>query len=176
MEQEVIDRFWSKVNKDGPVHPRLGTRCWLWTACIQKTTGYGLFRTRREGVQLTHRVSWEIAHGSLPMFVRNDPTSLMLRHKCDNRPCCNPEHLETGTARDNAQDCTSRNRHWAQTKPEVAARGEVSGNSKLSAEQVRVIRARRRSGALLRELSIEFNVSQATVSMVCNRKAWAHVP
>lgn len=27
-------RFWSKVDKNGPVHPVLGTRCWLWTASV----------------------------------------------------------------------------------------------------------------------------------------------
>lgn len=27
-------RFWPKVNKDGPVHPALGTACWEWLASV----------------------------------------------------------------------------------------------------------------------------------------------
>ncbi len=30
------ERFWTRVNKDGPVHPVLGTACWLWTGAVLK--------------------------------------------------------------------------------------------------------------------------------------------
>lgn len=36
----LAERFWEKVNQDGPVHPVLGTRCWLWTA-TRDAWGYG---------------------------------------------------------------------------------------------------------------------------------------
>ena len=35
---------------------------------------------------------------------------VQIRHTCDVRRCCNPEHLATGTAADNAQDAVERGR------------------------------------------------------------------
>jgi hypothetical protein len=39
------------------------------------------------------------------------PDGLLVRHDCDNPLCVNPEHLRTGTDRDNAQDRDSRGRN-----------------------------------------------------------------
>ncbi len=48
-----------------------------------------------------HRRVYYEATGELPEVVR---------HKCDNPRCINPEHLEGGTQKDNMQDCIKRNR------------------------------------------------------------------
>lgn len=40
------------------------------------------------------------------------PDGLVLRHKCDNRPCVNPDHLTPGTKKQNLQDCIDRGRFW----------------------------------------------------------------
>lgn len=53
----------------------------------------------------THRVSYFLTHGHLP------PAPLVIRHTCDNPPCCNPAHLVPGTYQDNARDCVERGRH-----------------------------------------------------------------
>jgi hypothetical protein len=45
----AVDRFAAKIDKNGPVHPRLGARCWRWTAG-QDGHGYGQFG-------LTHSVT-----------------------------------------------------------------------------------------------------------------------
>jgi hypothetical protein len=36
----IEQRFWEKVDKKGPIHPILGTMCWVWTASLKKD-GYG---------------------------------------------------------------------------------------------------------------------------------------
>ena len=36
---------------------------------------------------------------------------VVLRHKCDNRQCMNPNHLEPGTLQENVQDMIDRRRH-----------------------------------------------------------------
>jgi HNH endonuclease len=46
------------------------------------------------------------------------PAKVVLRHKCDNRMCMNPNHLEPGTVQDNVKDMVSRGRHALQ----IAAR------------------------------------------------------
>jgi hypothetical protein len=81
----VAERFWKKVNKDGPIHPELGTPCWLWMACCDKN-GYGQFGIRGK-TYLAHRVSYEILQRSIP-------EGLTLDHLCRVRHCVNPNHLE----------------------------------------------------------------------------------
>ena len=86
-------RFWSKVNKNGPIpthRPDLGP-CWLWTrSCVD---GYGQFwldGTNRKA----HRVAWEWEHGPVP-------GTLELDHLCRVRPCVRPSHLDLTTNREN---------------------------------------------------------------------------
>jgi hypothetical protein len=90
---DVLDRFWAKVDKDGPV-PRhrieLG-QCWVWTAATAK--GYGRFAIRHGFVVQAHRFSFEI---EAPI-----PDGLELDHLCRNRACVRRGHLEPVTTRTN---------------------------------------------------------------------------
>ena len=97
----VSERFWTKVEKsDG---------CWKWLGA--KTSGYGYLSAggRGSGVVRAHRLSYEIHHGPIP-------DGLLVRHKCDNPECVNPEHLEVGTHADNTMDMMLRKRHHTQSK------------------------------------------------------------
>lgn len=89
---KLLARFWSKVNKDGPVSPIVGTPCWLWTgwACSQ---GYGRFLVEGKSKR-AHRCSYETCVGK----IQDD---LVLDHLCRVRHCVNPAHLEQVTNREN---------------------------------------------------------------------------
>lgn len=94
----LADRFWSKVDKDGPVHPVLGTPCWLWNAGCN-AGGYGQIHVcrdenRRQVVARAHRVAYLLLRGSIP-------GGLDLDHLCRVRRCVNPDHLEPVTNREN---------------------------------------------------------------------------
>jgi hypothetical protein len=93
----LIERFWPKVNKEGPVpdnRPELG-RCWQWTA---STTAGGYGQIRAGGTAGTmlyaHRLAYEFTIGPIP-------NGLQLDHLCRNRACLNPSHLEPVTNRIN---------------------------------------------------------------------------
>jgi hypothetical protein len=99
------ERFWSKVDKSGPVpirRPELGP-CWVWTGA-RNAGGYGLFVVgelsaigdkRRRKTALAHRWGYE-------RFVDPIPTGLEPDHLCRNPPCVNfQSHLEPVTHREN---------------------------------------------------------------------------
>lgn len=95
--QNLRDRFWAKVDI------REETECWPWTGA-KTGNGYGNFKAVRRTNIPSHRAAYWLSTGVYP-------DRLLVRHKCDNPICCNPSHLELGTAVDNAQDKVKRGRH-----------------------------------------------------------------
>jgi hypothetical protein len=89
----IAERFWEKVNKDGPTHiPRLG-KCWEWTSCLAQ--GYGKFSYLGES-RLAHHISWLLSGKSLSYGEQLD-------HLCRNRKCIRPSHLELVNNQINSQ-------------------------------------------------------------------------
>ncbi len=80
-------------------------------------------------------------------------------HHCDNRLCCNPEHLYVGTAQTNAADRASRGRGAPQN-------GEHAGNGRLTGPRVRNIRARIANGERHATIAMDEGVCRATVSHI----------
>jgi hypothetical protein len=89
------ERFWSFVDK------RPDGGCWLWTGAVS-WDGYGAFRGPN-GTIRAHRFAWTLTNGQIP-------NGLLLRHACDVPKCVNPDHLSTGTAKDNHEDWVARGR------------------------------------------------------------------
>jgi hypothetical protein len=159
-----LARFRAKVDKNGPVpshRPELGP-CWVWTGATRRD-GYGVVTIRQSGFAV-HRVSFEMHHTPIPVGLR-------VLHHCDNRPCVNPTHLFTGTARDNMQDMMQKGRGSY-----IVRRGEESNFAKLTEAQVRLMFAMRAEGAILAEIARAFSCSIAQVSSILRREAWAHIP
>ncbi len=77
--------FWSLVDKKGE------DECWNWKGHIHDS-GYGQFGM--DGIQYVHRLAYILTHGSIPK-------RLYILHKCNNPSCCNPNHLEAGTQKEN---------------------------------------------------------------------------
>jgi len=72
--------------------------CWLWTGGKDQY-GYGMtfYRGIRER---SHRVVYSMIIGPIPKGV-DARRHAQLDHVCKNKSCCNPEHLELVTQREN---------------------------------------------------------------------------
>ena len=66
------------------------TGCWEWNS--PEKNGYG--RINNIGA---HRFSWKLYNGDIP-------EGKIVRHKCNNNKCVNPDHLCLGTDADNMLD------------------------------------------------------------------------
>ena len=88
VQRPIQDRFWEKVNKNGPMpetRPELGP-CWVWTAGLN-AYGYGHFWDGDKTIG-SHQWLYESQHGPTP-------SGSNLDHLCRNKPCINPHHLES---------------------------------------------------------------------------------
>lgn len=134
--------------------------CWEWTAA-KNNKGYGQLNVQNKRM-LVHRLSYEVHNGPIP-------DGLVVRHKCDNPSCINPEHLEVGTHKDNMQDMIKRNRgNWKPVK------GSAVSVSKLTEDQVIEIRARYvRITCGTTFLAKEYGVSSTVIHNIIRGKAWA---
>lgn len=87
------------------------TGCWNWTGTMNNT-GYGaisgVLHGKRYAKLLAHRASWLIFRGEIPEG--DSYHGYVVMHKCDNRLCVNPAHLELGTQADNVQDMLNKGR------------------------------------------------------------------
>lgn len=153
IKASIEERFWEKVKKT--------ETCWIWSA--HRRGNYG-----RIGKGVTcrdvnaHRVSWEIHNGPIPK-------GMNVLHRCDNRPCVNPDHLFLGTQADNLNDCVLKGRHgdW---------RGEKNGRAKLTGKQVREIREKYLPKEVTAsKLAKEYGVSRMHIYKILYRTNWKHI-
>lgn len=100
----LIERFWSRIDRsDGP------DACWEWRGRLD-AKGYGCAyvgtRYPNGGTcfERAHRVVYRLTKGEVP-------AGLVVRHSCDNPPCCNPAHLLLGTQGDNTRDAAVQGKY-----------------------------------------------------------------
>lgn len=156
------ERFWAKVNKEGPTPahcPELGS-CWIWLG-NKLPRGYGNFSNDKARIY-AHRFSWLLAHPGEVI-----PDRIYVLHRCDNPPCVRPSHLFLGTHLENVRDAVNKGRH---------PHGEGMKQSKANDTIVRELRARHAEGtATYDELAAETGLSKTTVFRIVKHQAWTHI-
>lgn len=163
MDEKMIARFWSKVNKDGPVPPHLPELgpCWVWSAALDRQ-GYGSCWMGGGNSALAHRVAWFLHHGRWP-----EPCCL---HKCDNPSCVRIGHLFEGTVADNNLDMIAKGRH-------TALRGSRRvPQAKLTESDVASIRALLAQGLTQQAVADRFAVKPPAISKIACGRNWKQVP
>jgi hypothetical protein len=147
--------FWDRVIKTD-------TGCWEWQG-HRNPLGYGRYYPAM-GVKLqSHRHAYELTRGPIP-------EGMGVLHRCDNPPCCNPDHLFLGTPADNAADKIRKGRARTGT-----LRGTANPGAKFNADQVRSIRERVSAGETRTAIAKEFGVDISTISLITRHKHYKDV-
>jgi hypothetical protein len=82
-------RFWSKVDKT--------SNCWNWTAFTHN--GYGYMNQLKVPIT-AHRFAYMACIGPVP-------EGMELHHRCRNKQCVNPNHLQVVSRRDHEDSAPS---------------------------------------------------------------------
>lgn len=97
MRRTLEERFWQKVDVVDDL-----ASCWNWTAC-KLPKGYGRFGIDGD-VILAHRMSYILAHGTIPDGMHID-------HTCYNTSCVRPTHLRAVTNKQNLENRSGLSRN-----------------------------------------------------------------
>lgn len=151
----LLDRLLkNSVEVEGP----LETPCLIWTGA---NNGYGVVWWKGKYIA-THRAAFECANGPIEK-------GFWILHKCDNPLCIRDTHLFAGTGRDNAIDMHNKGRGFI-------PRGELQGQSKLTENEIREIRAFLNTGLYSQQwLADNYGVSRSLIGLIGQRKRWKGV-
>lgn len=138
--------FWDGVGKCGK------NSCWPWKRAISEQ-GYGTMSVNRRPFG-AHRMAWILSNGPIP-------DDLMVCHRCDNPPCCNPRHLFIGTHRDNMAD--------RKIKGHYPTRFTGHKRAKLTGENFRRFRRRVLSGEKPFSIATAFGIHGSTACKIAKQ-------
>lgn len=122
--------------------------CWEWKGALRGArSSYGILSVNNRSV-VAHRYSYEA-------FVGEIPAGLFVLHKCDNKKCVNPDHLEIGSASKNTKDAYNRN---------LMPKGEKYWSAKLTDTQRQQMHNLLDAGATQIDMAVKYGISQSSVS------------
>jgi hypothetical protein len=126
------------------------TNCWEWNGCL---TGNGYGHCALLNEKKAHRVSYKLHYGDIL-------DKMIIMHKCDNRICVNPEHLQQGTHKENMSDMKDKGRAATSYKPH------------LTEEQVKAIYLSKSS---ISQLVKQYNLNIRTIERIRARRIWGKI-
>jgi len=143
LRAEEMPRFQEKVSKQKvkPGKTLKYDKNWLLQRCkYQQWTGCWEWgrRVNEDGYARANIGGHMIGMSKLAYMLwrGNIPNGMWVLHKCDNRRCCNPNHLFLGTHKDNMRDALKKGR--------LCGSG-VGGKRRFSESEIREIRSNGKS-------------------------------
>lgn len=152
---DFFDRYADRIM------PEPNSGCWLWIGS-QTGKGYGNLTTGNRSAY-AHRMAYEAVNGP------GSASGWVVRHRCDNPCCCNPDHLLVGTHKDNNDDA------WARGRMRVV-RGEDAGRVTLTTEDVVRARQLAADGMPICEIARTLGHSHQTIGYAVTGQTWTHLP
>lgn len=133
----ILHHRWAGPNIGPEYLVDAATGCWVWQRAVSGD-GYGI-RTISKKRHLAHRLSYAKHVGPIP-------EGYDIHHKCENKPCVNPDHLEA----------LERRAHRSVTHGYSLTQGTAD-----------IIRAR------CEELAAEFGTSMMAISAIARGLTWS---
>ena len=171
--QKYIQKFYDKIE----IQPN---GCHYFTSAVQNT-GYCNWYYYRES---DNKIRFITAHKFAALisgkFTEDQVNNYCVLHDCDKnyanndvtyRQCVNPDHLWSGTVKDNIQDCIAKGRY---VKPPRML-GEDNYNATLTQSQAEWIIANHYKITQQRMAEI-LNINPSTVQAIHMNKTWKHLP
>ena len=147
---ELRKRFWEKVDICDC------NDCWNWKSGTQ-SKGYGSFGIGNGKTALSHRVAYELTYGEIP-------DGLCVCYQCDNKLCCNPNHLFLDTIAGNNKDMVKKGRQ---------AIGMKNGRAILNNEMAVTMRSDYKfEGKSIKEIAEEYDIHYNTARNAIHCKTW----
>jgi hypothetical protein len=156
--EEVNAMLWKRVGDRLLARVEYDTNggCWLWPGST-RSNGYATINVNGNNVS-GHRAAWLAWKGEIP-------GGLSVLHKCDVRPCINPDHLFIGTKAENNADMARKGRT-------PNRKGEKNKAAKLSEAQVLEVMKRLADGDAPKDIAGDLSVSKMTVSDIKRGHSW----
>ena len=141
------------------------TGCWIWQSAFRgQQNPYGCVKIggRRGSVQYVHRLVYEFVKGPIA-------PGLYVLHKCNIKLCCNPAHLEVGTAQDNARQAVADGLWKGPSKAQLQEAART-----LTKDQVAEIKEalKVRKWGQMTKLAKTYKVSISTISLIGKGQIW----
>lgn len=136
--------------------------CQICDTAYRHVSGYYELQISENNVQ--HRLKCHVF--SYMHFKGVIPNRMYVCHKCDNRYCCNPDHLFLGTPSQNAKDMVQKGRGLV---------GERNHKTKFTERDVLNIYADLDSGMFRSEIAKKMGVSSVTICHIANGRNWRHL-
>ena len=152
LQESAKLRFWKYVSK------RENDECWNWIGALTHN-GYGSMVIGGKDLR-AHRISFAIHIGPVPEGV-------CVLHRCDNRRCCNPDHLFLGDWADNMRDMIAKGRS---NHPS----GEDHQCAKITAKDAVRIRELLHEGKSASEVGTMFGLSKSQIGHIGRGLKWKH--
>lgn len=159
---QTPENFWSKV----AVSEDEG-ECWPWSGCVS-STGYGVVRWNGKPL-LVHRVAAWLS-GLIPSPSRNirDHKSVLM-HGCDNKLCCNPNHLFPSTQSENVYEQHRKGRRKVKRGEQHDA---AAVTDKVAKEIYDLYHTQK---VTMQSVGDMYGVSRAVVEGIVYRKRYRHI-
>lgn len=153
MFEEAKDKLFNNSELSEDIkEPFVSTPCRIWQGNIDQ--GYGRITIFGKTMN-THVLACEIKKQS------HKPEDKITRHLCGNKLCCEPDHMEFGTHKENSADMSKHGTNHL---------------AKFTEAEVREIRETHKNDALTpSERAKKFNMTVSNLKSIEQNKTWKHV-